>query len=233
MFDRTWDRIMQNHHAMTGAHVPNMSLFDASWSMIMDKHEAMTAERDLRDCGSEAEQESDDIERETTVAGEMAAAMAAREEEAIAQVDVDEDRFALHTIHEEAVYEGEEAYEAEDPSDDTLYDKSWDRVMQRQHERLTLKHDGSLKGIKAQLAPPQSSTLQTWLLALCFGYMAYCCSCGIQRLVHDHQGRTLEPVDFDHFVSRICIFTTLTNNNLAKLSRSLLSTNHNNQESTS
>lgn len=188
MFDRSWDRVMQNHHAMTGTNVPNMSLFDASWNMIMDKHEEMWT-------GREVNEESDFV-----AVSEVDEVMESREE-IVEQVDAEEDRFALHTIYEDDAYEGEEAFhEAEDPSDNTLYDKSWDRVMHRQHEEL--RHDGLSEGDKAHLASPRSP-LQLWLLALCFGYLA---CCGLQRLVHEEHQGTPDPACLEHVVSHLHLY---------------------------
>lgn len=201
---------------------------------------------------SEDNEEAIDAEEVTMTTGDVAESMIAIVEEAIDESpkeDIEEDRFVLHTIYEEdeednSLENDSEENTQEDSFDNTqLYDKSWERVMRLQHKHDNLdcgKHNGLDRGLDyeqdqvvqyyAQINPlgseprtPQVTQRRlAWLVALCFSYIAFC---GLTRLIQgaEHPGTAPDNMQLNHVVvSRIFIFTTLTSNNFAKLSRTLL-----------
>lgn len=201
---------MQSHHRMTGACVPNMSLFDERWNKVMKKHEEMTATRE--DYGENSAVE--EIQEYTT--SEMAEAHLAAIESAVdngteEKSAEEEDRFALFPIDEEV----------DDCKQFEHFDKKWDHVIQRHHDGVAVKTTGPQPD-------QQTQNKLMWLVVLCYGYMVYC---GITRLIKQAADQSVVAPDFallDHAIARIFIFTTLTSNNFAKISRSLISHNTSN-----
>jgi len=218
---------MHSHNKMTGMKMPTMTLFDERWSKVMKKHVEMTMEREAKKTSEEAPVE------ESMTTGEMAEHMLTRVEEA-----VDEDTADADEVYpdEAGVPENEGTSFAFDSLDEShypedTYDKSWDRVMgiqKRSHDVSEDVSEGEPQRVEylaklngKQSRDPHMQRKLTWLVALCFSYIAYC---GFTRLIQQEASQAGETPDFsqlDLAVSRVFFFTTMTSNNFASFTRSI------------